>query len=166
MAEKALIPYDKELVKEFDKANEEYISISKWLIGLSTGTIVFITGMSQSTGFWKGVLALGLLLLIISILLGIKFVTLMIDKLLIQLGSILTLKELNYFKEKDLESEYEFESKTQKVKDILRNLDNDFSDWSNEVKKIRKDHIFCFSWQKKLFYIGIVLVALFRLFHI
>lgn len=165
MAEQISIPLGKE-EQELSKINEAYISLSKWLIGLSTGSIVFITGMSKPSGFWKWELALGLLNLIISILLGIKFVASIIDKSFFQLGAYLTHRYLYFFKNKDAESEYEFESNIKKVKDIVEDLSKDYSDFKDDIKKLREKHVACFLWQQRLFLIGIVMIALFGLFHI
>ncbi len=165
-AEQAQIYLSNNEADQIEKINEAYISLSKWLIGLSTGAIVFIVGISKSRGFWKWELAVGLFFLIISILVGIRFVSLLIDKSFFKMGITVTEKLLNYFKNKDSEAEYEFESKIVKVKDILRNLTKDYNDWVHDIKKIRSKHVACFSWQKRLFYIGIVMIALFGLFNI
>jgi len=67
-----------ELGKEI---NANYKELAKWLIALSTGAIVFSVKMvnNETLPIWRDLLALALGLLLISIVVGVRYVRLLID---------------------------------------------------------------------------------------
>jgi hypothetical protein len=61
-----------------DSINEGYINFSKWIIALSTGAIIFSTHLisAQATSVFKFFILLGVVALIISLILGVRSVSL------------------------------------------------------------------------------------------
>jgi len=137
--------------KLIDITNEGYINLSKWLITLATGTIVFsIKLISSSTNlFFKSLLTFGLGLLLISIILGVRYVRLRLDG--------------THFNYVYLEARHRLEN----------NLETDRVELEKKMKEAVKkmkeigDIVFdLFSWQEKLFYAGLVIVGVFGIYNV
>lgn len=78
------------------KCNEGYINLSKWLIGLSTGTIVFSIKLIQPgiPEYLGMVLVWGLICLVLSIVAGVVSVRLRLDSLGYNIMVLLNKSEL------------------------------------------------------------------------
>lgn len=143
--------------------NEGYTNLSKWIISLSAAAIIFSVRLVKpgTTIFWRGELAFGLGVLVISILLGVGYVKLRLDFALRNLEVILDTKKLGYFSKLTQEVDYEYDGKKTKVKDIIQNLTNGISGTEQEMGAINNTLASLYKWQHCLFYLGIILIAIF-----
>ena len=149
--------------KLIDATNEGYSNLCKWLIGLATGTIIFsVKLVSISTpSFWKNCLAAGLVLLVISIILGIRGVTLRLDGLHY---NYLWLENKDRFdanlqRRNEVGEDSEFEKNQKSLQDTIVAADGN-------MKRVNKQILCLFFWQQLSFYIGIVVVSIFGIYSI
>jgi len=147
---------------------EGYISLSKWIIALSTGTIAFGVSLVKpdTSIIWKQELFFGLGLLGISILSGVRYVKLTIDYTLYNLETILNEKRLEYMRGYPAQEEQEVKGKMRKAGDIVKDFYKTIKSTEKKMDTINRDMIILSRWQQWLFYIGIILIALFGVLSI
>jgi len=147
--------------KLIEATNEGYSNLSKWLIGLATGTIIFsVKLVSPSTSsFLKSLLVFGLGLLVLSIILGIRSVTLRLDGLHY---NYLWLENKDRFNE-NLSNhnirDSKFEENQKIFKETIDKANKNMLKTSDEV-------LILYLWQQGLFYVGLVLVSVFAIYSI
>jgi len=112
------IPQEGSVEKLLEITTEGYTDLAKWLIGLSTGAIVFTVRLIKpdTSVFWRGELVFGLCLLIVSILLGVRYVKLRLDYANYNLEAILNTQKFGYFSKLPQNSTYEFDGGKQKLR--------------------------------------------------
>lgn len=147
---------------------EGQINLAKWIITLSTGSIVFsVRLIKPETGiWWKGELVFGLGLLVISIVLGVRYVRRSLDSLAFQLNLIMLEDQLTSIRNLDPETKVIINGKEAKVKDAI-GIANDIivhDDKSNDIA--HKEARGCYLWHQRLFYFGIILIAFLGLLNI
>lgn len=147
---------------------EGQINLAKWIITLSTGSIVFsVQLIKPGTGiWWKAEIVFALGLLVISIILGVRYVRRSLDSLAFQLNLIMIEDELASIRNLDPETKVVINGKEAKAKDaiVIANGIIVQDDKSNEIA--HKEAKGCYLWHQRLFYFGIILIALFGLLNI
>jgi hypothetical protein len=147
----------------FKEIQEGYDSLSKWLITLSTAAIAFgVSLVKPDTALiWKQELSFGLGLLVISIVAGVRYVRLRIDYSLYNLENILNTERLSYMKGYPADVEEEVDGKKRKAGDIVKDFYKRMELRERHMNKINDSLRPLFRWQQWLFYIGIILIAIF-----
>ncbi|MFA6321435.1 MAG: hypothetical protein WCY36_06230 [Candidatus Omnitrophota bacterium] len=147
----------------FKETNEGYVSLSKWLIALSTAAIAFGASLVKpNTAFiWKQELFFGLGLLVISILAGVRSVRLKLDYTLYNLETILNTEALNHMKGFPVDEEQEVEGVKRKAGDIVKSFEEKIEAREKHMDRINTELCPLFNWQQWLFYSGITLIAIF-----
>jgi len=132
--------------KLVDAMNEGYANLSKWLIALATGTVIFSVKLVNSAlgNFWRYELLLGLVLLMISIIFGVRCVRLRLDGLHFDyLG--LKLRNSNNHSEENRAT----------------------LEWANKrFGEVNKEVLFYLTWQERVFYLGLIMVTIFGIYSI
>ena len=152
-----------------DKVNEGYTDLSKWLIALSAGTIVFSVRLikSNTPEHLSMLLIWGLVLLVLSILTGSIFVRLRFDNLHYNLLELRTKERLNELKtHHNPEEKLERGGKEITVKDRFQELTRMRDKAERKYDLINKFLVFLFPLQQWTFLLGIVLVTLFGMYSI
>jgi hypothetical protein len=153
--------------KEWHLVNEGQTSLAKWLIGLSTGVIVFSVKLikPETSLFWKNELTLGLAVLIVSIILGVRYVRAVLDGAGYVLRRLCNLKSIDVYSKLNPDDEVDYEGKKIKVKDKIQELRVSDKDFRQKLNKTSKTELSCYLWQQRLFYVGIVLVTIFGIIN-
>ncbi len=157
----------KDPVEKLNSAiREGYVGLSKWLIALSTAAVAFGVSLVKANTalIWKQELFFGLSLIVISILSGVRYVRLTIDYSLYNLEEILDTRRVEYMK---YYPSYEKQSdEGKKEESSIKDINDKIAVAKKNMKKINADVAVLFNWQQWLFYIGIILIALFGVLSI
>jgi hypothetical protein len=143
-------------------------NLAKWLISLSTGAIVFSVRLigPQTSPLWKIELTFGIALLIFSIILGVRYVKLTLDFSGLDLQVIMNTTQLNAFRGLSLEEEHLFNGSRIKVSSIIKILDDNIKVANQKMDNLNNFLVGFYLYQERLFYAGIVLIAVFGIYNI
>ncbi|MFA5335750.1 MAG: hypothetical protein WC324_02395 [Candidatus Omnitrophota bacterium] len=149
--------------KLIDEVNERYINLSKWMIGISTGAIVFSVRLvkPETPHYLNQVLLYGLGFLVLNIFSGVTFVRLRIDALYYQLLELRVKTEIENLRNDDLERELKWGGKKKKIKDILKYDEDLIKKTQKKFKRINNAVVIILPIHQWTFFFGITLVAIF-----
>jgi|GEM_PF-3657337 len=138
--------------KLFNLVNKEQVNLAKLLITLSTGIIVFSFGLlkPETHVVWRITMVFGLGLLVFSLILGVFYIRACLDAQGHQLMLQLRNKQ---------EQVCEDPKKKLKLVALINDLEKKLSKSSNQEEKY-------FLWQQRIFYLGLILVTVFGIFHL
>lgn len=151
-----------------DIVTEGQMSLAKWIITLSTGAIVFSVRLIKPGAAigWKAELIFGLTTLIISVVLGVRYVRRSLDGLMAHLNILVNEDQYASLDKSDVEKTMNFNNKETKVKDVIKSILGIINKNKDRLKIIDIETRNCYLWQQRLFYLGISLIAAFGLFNI
>ncbi|GEM_PF-1816586 len=154
--------------KLLEEINQGYISLSKWVIGLSTGAMVFSAGLivPEAQPFWKLMLIIGLALLFISMILGVIYVKLRLNYAVHNLNELVDTDEYNIYALAQKGSQYRFNGEMKPIEEIWEIFDTKNIATERAMKKIYKALVILIRCQLCLFFIGIIAVAIFGVFSL
>jgi hypothetical protein len=149
--------------KLIEETNKGYIDLSKWMIGLATGTIIFTVRLIRvgTPLYLINVLIYGLGFLVLSVISGVVFVRLRIDALFYELLQVRTAGDIVILKQDEPDKEIEYGKKKRKVKDILQEWIhiNKVAKWKYET--INKFVVFFLPVQQWSFFLGLIIISIF-----
>ena len=151
-----------------DKVNEGYTNLSKWLIALSAGTIVFSVRLikSDTPEHLNMLLIWGLGSLVLSILAGTIFVRLRFDNLHYNLLELRTKKRLDELKVHNPEEKLKRGKKEITVKNRLQELTRMRNKAERNYDLINIFLVIFFPLQQWTFLLGIILITFFGICNI
>ncbi|MDD5546877.1 MAG: hypothetical protein PHO67_07005 [Candidatus Omnitrophica bacterium] len=146
-----------------EETNREYINLSKWMIGLSTGAIVFSVRFikPETPQYLNSILIYGLGFLVLNIITGVIFVRLRIDALYYELIDLRAKSEISGLSNNNPEEEIERGGKKTKVKDILKHDDCVIKKANKRFKIINDVIVVILPIHQWSFFFGILFIAIF-----
>ena len=156
--------YFEGLIEQFDFESRD---LSKWLVGLAAGAIVFSPNLiTQNTLFaWKWVIAVGLVLLITSMVFGIRFLSLRVNILDKSIMVDVAKSHSSQLSGRPLDNEVNYLGTEMLVSEAKKVVEERIKGYGGKKEAFKKSKFYCFYIQEYSFYLGLFFVALFGIFQ-